>query len=176
MTACKRASAPAESFEHATAANGREFACGDRGGVPPALPRRDVFPPWSSWDALAVLGFTVVGDFAVQHHCAGDRARGHQQASRVCAATWRPTPSVVIGAQLAAYPVVILFMIALVRSKSDERFLAGDPLELARTGDAWLLSLGNRLCRGGGVRLALSAHSQVAARGQILQRRRRART
>jgi membrane protease YdiL (CAAX protease family) len=89
------------------------------GSIPP--PRRNLFPSWSVWDVTAVVGFTVavillfsmIAMFIAhivtsQHHASvGDLATN---------------PIVVIGSQLAAYPVVILFMVALVGGKSDEKF------------------------------------------------------
>jgi membrane protease YdiL (CAAX protease family) len=82
-------------------------------------PRR--FPPWSFWDAMAVLGFTVVAILvfsAIALAIAHVTSRGHHMPVDELASS----PVVVIGAQFAAYPLVIVFMIALVRTKSGERF------------------------------------------------------
>jgi membrane protease YdiL (CAAX protease family) len=87
----------------------------------PLLPRRDAFPPWSVWDVLAVLGFTVAAIllFSLLALLIGHMVTSKQHVSMSDLAT---NPIVVIGSQLAAYPVVILFMIALVGGKSDEKF------------------------------------------------------
>jgi uncharacterized protein len=79
------------------------------------------FPPWSFWDAMAVLTFTVVAILvfsAIALAIAHVSNRGHHMPLDELASS----PVVVIGAQFAAYPLVIVFMIALVRSKSGERF------------------------------------------------------
>jgi membrane protease YdiL (CAAX protease family) len=79
------------------------------------------FPPWSIWDVMAVLGFTVVailGFSAIALAIAHATAGGHHLPLDELATN----PLVVIGAQFAAYPLVIVFMIALVRIKSGERF------------------------------------------------------
>jgi len=85
------------------------------------LPRRNVFPPWSVWDVMLVLGFTVaaillfsVAALVIAHIIT---SKNHMSVGDLAT-----NPIVVIGSQLAAYPVVIVFMIALVRSKSDESF------------------------------------------------------
>jgi membrane protease YdiL (CAAX protease family) len=88
----------------------------------PLLPRRNAFPPWSAWDVLAVLGFTVatillfsiialvIAHFVTSKH--------HVPVSDLAT-----NPIVVVGSQFAAYPIVILFMIALVGGKSNQKFL-----------------------------------------------------
>ncbi len=89
--------------------------------VPLAPPPHKVFPQWSAWDVVAVLGFTVAAivlfsmvALVIAHILTNDR--------HVPVGDLAMNPIVVIGSQLAAYPVVIIFMIALVRSKSGERF------------------------------------------------------
>jgi len=79
------------------------------------------FPEWSVWDVTAVLVFTAVAILlfsAMALAIAHVTIRGHHVTLDELATS----PVVVIGAQFAAYPVVIVFMIALVRSKSGERF------------------------------------------------------
>src|SRR5664279_3029646 len=85
-------------------------------GVQPAIadeaippPRRNTFPWWSIWDVLAVLGFTVAAIllFSLLALLIGHRVTSKQHVSMSDLAT---NPIVAIGSQLAAYPVVILFM------------------------------------------------------------------
>lgn len=79
------------------------------------------FPPWSFLDVMAVLGFTVVAILvfsAIALAIAHATASGHH----LPLAELATNPLVVIGAQFAAYPLVIVLMIALVRMKSGERF------------------------------------------------------
>ena len=87
----------------------------------PLLRQRDAFPSWSVWDVLAVLGFTVAAIllFSLLALLIGHMVTSKQHVSMSDLAT---NPIVVIGSQLAAYPVVILFMIALVGGKSNEKF------------------------------------------------------
>src|ERR1022692_4464642 len=89
------------------------------GAIP--LPRRDAFPPWSVWDVLAVVGFTVAAILLFSLIALGI---AHLVTSKhhVSVGDLATNPIVVIGSQLAAYPVVILFMFALVSGKSDEGF------------------------------------------------------
>jgi uncharacterized protein len=86
-----------------------------------ALPPHPSFPAWSAWDVLAVLVFTAVAVF------------GFSVAALFIAhavPAYRHTPvaelatnaRVVIGAQATAYPLVLLFMFVLVRSRTHERF------------------------------------------------------
>ncbi len=89
--------------------------------VSPPPPRRAVFPPWSAWDVVAVMGFTVAAivlfsivALVIAHIVTSER--------RVSVGDLATNPIVVIGSQLAAYPVVILFMMALVGGKSNEGF------------------------------------------------------
>jgi len=90
-------------------------------GAPPAAPRRDSFPTWTGWDVLAVLCFTlaVVILFSTAALAIAHVLTGKRHVSLTELAT---SPTVAIGAQIAAYPVVIIFMIALVRSKARDRF------------------------------------------------------
>ena len=87
--------------------------------LPPARPGK--FPPWSGWDVTAVLCFTLAVVFLFSSIGLGV---AHVLTSKrhVSLTELATNPMVVIGSQLAAYPVVILFMILLVRSKTGERF------------------------------------------------------
>lgn len=89
--------------------------------VLPPPPQREVFPPWSAWDVLAVLCFTLAAVFLFSSVALGV---AHVLTSKrhVSLGDLASNPIVVIGSQLAAYPVVIVFMIVLVRSKVRERF------------------------------------------------------
>jgi uncharacterized protein len=86
-----------------------------------ALPRRAGFPAWSAWDVAAVLGFTVAAIVLFSIIALGI-ARVATSKHHVSVGNLATNPIVVIGSQLAAYPIVIVFMIALVRGKSDESF------------------------------------------------------
>jgi len=85
--------------------------------VPPA-PR---FPPWSWWDVVAVLVFTlfIVIGFSV---AALFIAHSMPEYRNVPFTELATNAGVVIGAQATAYPIVILLMFVLVRSRSHERF------------------------------------------------------
>jgi membrane protease YdiL (CAAX protease family) len=86
--------------------------------LPPPEPR---FPAWSGWDVLAVLVFTTVAIFVfslialiIAGALLGYRGMPiHDLATNA---------SVVVGAQAAAYPVVLLFIFLLVRTRSHESF------------------------------------------------------
>jgi membrane protease YdiL (CAAX protease family) len=88
---------------------------------PSAAAARDFFPPWSGWDVAAVLGFTLAAVFLFSTVTLGV---AHVLTSKQHA-SWSDlasNPIVVIGSQVAAYPIVIVFMMTLVRSKARERF------------------------------------------------------
>ena len=104
------------------------------------LPRRDAFPPWSVWDAVAVLGFTVA---AILLFSFVALAIAHVVTSKhhVSVGDLATNPIVVIGSQVAAYPVVILFMIALVSGKSDEDFWTAIRWNWPGPATPWLCSL-----------------------------------
>ena len=93
--------------------------------VPEALPATtaDVFPPWSGWEVAAVLCFTLAAVFLFSTVALGVAhvLTSKQHTSWSDLAT---NPIVVIGAQVAAYPIVIVFMTMLVRNKTRERFWA----------------------------------------------------
>ena len=79
------------------------------------------FPAWSAWDVLAMLVFTAVvvfvfglGALFVAHSLPAYRD--------VPASELTNNARVVIGAQAAAYPIILLFMFILVRSRAHERF------------------------------------------------------
>jgi uncharacterized protein len=92
-------------------------------GIPPAPPsfRTRSFPAWSGWNVLAVLAFTLVAvfGFSVAALFIAHALPAYRNASIVDLAT---NALVVIGAQAAAYPIVLLFMVALVRSRTQEPF------------------------------------------------------
>lgn len=85
-----------------------------------------IFPPWSGWDVAAVLCFTLAAVFLFSTVSLGvaHLLTRKQHVSWTDLAT---NPIVVISAQAAAYPIVIVFMMALVRNKSRERFWQAIP-------------------------------------------------
>ena len=80
-------------------------------------PNRSSFPPWSAWDVAAVLAFTVATILLF-----GSLALGtaHLLTSKrhIPVGDLASNPIVVIGSQIAAYPLVIVFMMFLLRNKS----------------------------------------------------------
>jgi len=88
--------------------------------TPVAVKRRS-FPPWSGWDFVAVTVFTVFAIFActlialfVAHSMPQYRNANITQLAT--------NALIVIGAQAAAYPAVLLFIFFLVRTRSSEPF------------------------------------------------------
>lgn len=79
------------------------------------------FPPWSGWDVLAVLVVTVATVFGFSILALGlallTPAYRHVPLSQLATNT-----RVVVGSQAAAYFVVVLFMLWLVRSRTEESF------------------------------------------------------
>jgi membrane protease YdiL (CAAX protease family) len=94
--------------------------------VPPLEPvvapaAQPSFPAWSAWDVLAVLVFTgvVVFAFSLAALFIAHRVPGYRD---VPASDLASNARVVIGAQAAAYPIILLFMFVLVRSRTREYF------------------------------------------------------
>ena len=86
---------------------------------PSFLPRP--FPAWSAWDVVAVMLITavVVFGFSIAALFIARAVPGYRHTPITELAT---NAFVVIGAQAAAYPIVLLFMFVRVRSRSHERF------------------------------------------------------
>jgi len=82
---------------------------------------RPRFPAWSWWDALAVLGFTLFVVFVLSM-VALFIARHIPELRHVPLADLATDARVVVGAQAAAYPLVLVFMFFVVRGKTRERF------------------------------------------------------
>jgi len=85
--------------------------------IPP--PKR--FPAWRAWDVLAVLVFTLIAIFvftmAALFIAHGFPAYRHQSFTDLAT-----NAKVVIGAQAAAYPIVLLFIFFMVRSRTGQPF------------------------------------------------------
>jgi hypothetical protein len=79
------------------------------------------FPSWSGKDVLAILFFTVVSIFAFTL-IALFVARSFPAYKNASFSDLASNVKVVIGAQTAAYPIVLLFIFLLVRTRSEEGF------------------------------------------------------
>jgi membrane protease YdiL (CAAX protease family) len=79
------------------------------------------FPAWSGWDVIAVLLVTAIVVFGFSI-AALFIARATPQYRNTPIAELATNARVVIGAQAAAYPIVLLFIFVLVRSRARERF------------------------------------------------------
>ncbi len=86
-----------------------------------ALPPEPRFPAWTWWDVVGVLVFTffIVVGFSVAALFIARSMPEYHNAPLTELAT---NAGVVIGAQAAAYPLVVLFMFLMVRSRSRETF------------------------------------------------------
>lgn len=87
----------------------------------PAVPVEKPFPAWKFWDVLAILIFTLV---AILVFTVGALfiARSLPQYRNAPFTELATNAVVVIGAQTAAYPIVLLFIFVLVRSRSRQAF------------------------------------------------------
>ena len=85
------------------------------------LPPEPRFPAWSWWDTLAVLGFTIFAVFLFSI-IALAIARTIPAYHRMPLAELATDARIVVGAQAAAYPIVLIFIFMLVRSRSQQRF------------------------------------------------------
>jgi len=84
-------------------------------------PSERPFPTWSGWDVLAILVFTLV---AIVVFTVGAMfiARSLPQYRHATFTDLATNAAVVIGAQTAAYPVVLLFIFLMVRTRSHQAF------------------------------------------------------
>jgi len=99
-------------------------AGGEGLGVPVsvlAAPPEKRFPAWSGWDFLAVAVFTLVVIF-VFTLVALFVARALPQYRNTSFSDLAMDAKVVIGAQSAAYPIALLFIFLIVRTRSDQPF------------------------------------------------------
>jgi uncharacterized protein len=84
-------------------------------------PPKRSFPAWSGWDVLAImvftfvaiLIFTLIALFAVRFIPAYHNASFDEL---------KTSALVIIGAQAAAYPLVLLFIFLMIRTRADEPF------------------------------------------------------
>jgi len=79
------------------------------------------FPAWSWWDVLAVLGFTI---FAVFLFSVIALAIAHTipEYRRMPLTDLATDARIVVGAQATAYPLVLIFIFMLARTRTHERF------------------------------------------------------
>jgi membrane protease YdiL (CAAX protease family) len=87
--------------------------------VPP--PPAATFPEWSWWDAVAVLVSTVFAVFLFSI-IALAIVRTIPKYQRIPVADLATDPRIVVGAQSAAYPVILVLIFVLVRSRTHQRF------------------------------------------------------
>jgi len=94
------------------------------GSSPELQLRQAAFPSWTFWDVLSILGATAAAIFlcssaglALAHRLPAYR---HQSLAALA-----QTPLIIVGSQLASYPIVIAFMAAIIRRRSGESFLHG---------------------------------------------------
>jgi uncharacterized protein len=83
--------------------------------------RQEKFPPWSGWHVVAVIAFTVAVLFFSSSVALGV-AHVLTRNQHVPLKDLTSNTIVIIGAQIAAYPVVIFFMMTLVRNESRQGF------------------------------------------------------
>lgn len=84
-------------------------------------PAQKPFPSWSAWDVVAIMVFTLVA-ILVFTLAALFIARSFPQYHNATFTDLATSAAVVIGAQTAAYPVVLLFIFVMVRSRSKQPF------------------------------------------------------
>ena len=88
---------------------------------PDREPPASIFPQWTGWDVAAVLCFTLAAVFLFSTVVLGV-AHVLTSKQHLSWGDLASSPIVVIGAQVAAYPIVILFMMTLVRNRTREQF------------------------------------------------------
>jgi uncharacterized protein len=84
-------------------------------------PQKKSFPAWSGWNVLAIAAFTAITIF-VFTLIALFVVRSLPEYRNASFAELATNAKVIIGAQAAAYPIVLLFIFLVVRTKVDEPF------------------------------------------------------
>lgn len=95
-----------------------ELDLGPQAGGAPVTPS---FPAWKAWDVVAIIFFSIVL-IIVFTVVALFVAKAFPQYHNASFSELATNASVVIGAQAAAYPVILLFMFLMVRSRSHQPF------------------------------------------------------
>jgi membrane protease YdiL (CAAX protease family) len=86
-----------------------------------APPQKKLFPAWSGWNVLAIAAFTAITIF-VFTLIALFVVRSLPEYRNASFTELATNAKVIIGAQAAAYPIVLLFIFLVVRTKADEPF------------------------------------------------------
>ncbi len=116
------AAAPAPAQEGFDPA--RQPAGFDPAALASSVPLRPAFPAWKAWDVVAIVIFSVVIIIAFTI-IALFVARAFPQYRNASFTDLATDARVVIGAQAAAYPVILLFIFLTVRSRSQRSFRQG---------------------------------------------------
>lgn len=87
-----------------------------------AQPPKKEFPAWTIWDVAVIPGATVLAIFLCSLIALGI-AHSLRNFHRVSFSELAQDPLIVVGSQIASYPLVIAFMVRIVRRRSSEAFL-----------------------------------------------------
>ncbi len=88
----------------------------------PQPPREPTFPYWTIWDVAVIPGVTVLAIF-VCSAIALLIAHSIPAFHKLSFGTLAQEPLIVVGSQIASYPLVIAFMAGIVRRRSNMPFL-----------------------------------------------------
>ena len=100
-------------------------------------PRR--FPAWTGLDVLTIMGATVFAIFACS---AVALWIGHSVLRYASFSALAQNPFIVIGSQIASYPIVLAFMAKLVRDRSNTGFLEAIRWNWPAASSSWFCLLG----------------------------------
>lgn len=89
-----------------------------------SVPDRPAFPAWKAWDVVAIVVFSIVIIIAFTI-IALFVARLFPQYRNASFSDLATDARVVIGAQAAAYPIILLFIFLIVRTRSQLSFRQG---------------------------------------------------
>ena len=87
-----------------------------------AQPPKKAFPAWTAWDVAVIPGATVLAIFVCSLIALGI-AHTLRNFHSVAFSALAQEPLIVVGSQIASYPLVIAFMATIVRRRSSEPFL-----------------------------------------------------
>lgn len=102
------------------------------------------FPAWTGWDVLAILGATVFTIFA----CSGVGLWiGHSLPAfrHLSITALAQNPLIIVGSQIASYPIVIGLMAIIIRNRSGQRFLPAIRWQWPGRTATWFYVLGSVL-------------------------------
>ncbi len=109
--------------------------------APVPSPPKEEFPAWSFWDVLVIPAVTVVALFVCSAIALGI-AHAIPAFRGMSVSALAQEPFIIIGSQIASYPIVIAFIVMLVHRRTNEPFLRAIRWNWPGRSSVWFYLLG----------------------------------